>query len=278
VLLVLAGTLWAARARWRAWLFPLAWIALYFGPTLLTRNAQMYYLYEPLAGAAVLLAVCLDGARARWLRTWTVALVLIALSGAMSNHASAYHWQTTANAAQQIQRPVIEAHRGEPLESITFVTNQRNWWASVLSGPMVPELLGLPHLQLRMADYADLPAYQALANERNLVFDVDNGWVAPGDQPTPSLVLLAVHPSSTRAGEGFGVQAKGEAALSLDTENARPGVEVVFDDTPLTTSYGNEGWVTALVPAALYREPGRYEVYLRLGARESNRVDFVVEP
>ncbi|HLH26563.1 MAG TPA: hypothetical protein VK066_28920, partial [Chloroflexota bacterium] len=53
-LVLTAITLWAGRgARWRL-LLPLVWIAAYFGPTLLTRNIQMYYLYEVLAGAAVL--------------------------------------------------------------------------------------------------------------------------------------------------------------------------------------------------------------------------------
>src|SRR5262249_7710282 len=74
-------TLWQGRRAGWALLFPLLWIAAYFGPTLLTRNIQMYYLYEPVAGAAVLLALCLDRSDRRLRKAWVVALLLIAANG-----------------------------------------------------------------------------------------------------------------------------------------------------------------------------------------------------
>jgi hypothetical protein len=68
-------TLMLGRRAGRTLLFPLAWAALYLGPTLLVRNVQLYYMYESLAGAAVLLGVCLDHAGRRLVGVWGVALV-----------------------------------------------------------------------------------------------------------------------------------------------------------------------------------------------------------
>src|SRR5439155_12865230 len=57
--LVLTAVSLLARRNVRPVVFVgLLWIAVYLGPTALTRNMQMYYFYEPLAGAVIILAVC----------------------------------------------------------------------------------------------------------------------------------------------------------------------------------------------------------------------------
>src|SRR5579884_1865393 len=280
---LLATTLWAGRgARWRL-LLPLVWIAAYFGPTLITRNIQMYYLYEVLAGAAVLLALCLDQADRRLRAAWAAALLVIALNGLVSNYTSLYTWQFVANAAQQVQQPLLVAHHGEPLQSVTFITRSRPFWEWTLTkdgkGPMVPELLHRPDLQVRFLDYADLPAHAAEADATHLFFDIDNGFVAyqPG-QPRPPLVLQTVTPAEVTAGAGFNVQPNGESALAVSAEGATRGTSVVLAGQRLATPHGTAEYRTALVPPDLLRQPGRYPVYLDNGIDRSNRLDLVVRP
>src|SRR5262249_13096441 len=93
-----------------------------------------------------------------------------------------------------------------------------------------------------------------------------------------SVILLKLNPSETRAGVGFNLQPDGQAALSLDCEKAASDTVVIFDKKPLQTVYGNDHWVTATIPLELYQRPGSYEVYLKAGADESNKMVFVVHP
>jgi hypothetical protein len=282
-LALLLLTLWRGRRAGWALLFPLVWVAAYFGPTLLTRNIQMYYLYEALAGVAVLLALCLDRAERCLRAVWGVALGVIALNGLVSNYTSLYTWQFVANAAQQAHQPLVVAHRGEPLASVTFVTRSRPFWEWTLTkegkGPMLPELLSRPGLAVRFLDYDDLPAHAAEANATNLFFDIDNGFVAyhPG-QPRPPLVLQAIAPTEITAGVGFNVQPGGQSALAVEATHATPGTSVMLGEMRLPTTYASATYLTALVPAEAITRPGRYPVYLNNGIDESNRVDLVVLP
>jgi hypothetical protein len=273
---------WGRRAGWTL-LFPLVWVVAYFGPTLLTRNLQMYYLYEALAGAAVLLALCLDRADRRLRAGWAVALAVIALNGLVSNYTSLYTWQFVANAAEQANQPVVVAHRGEPVESVTFITRSRPFWEWTLTkdgkGPMLPELLGRPGLEVDFVDYDDLPAHAAQANATNLFFDIDNGFVAyhPG-QPRPPLVLRAIAPAEVMAGVGFNVQPGGQSALAVEATHATPGTSVILGGMRLPTTYASATYLTALVPAEAIARPGQYPVSLSNGIDESNRIDLVVLP
>jgi hypothetical protein len=273
---------WGQRAGW-ALLFPLGWVAAYFGPTLLTRNLQMYYMYEALAGAAVLLALCLDRAGPRVLALWSLVLVTIGINGALSNAHSQYHWQFAANAAGRIRQPLVEAHRGEPIASVTFITDSRPFWQYVLTadmkGPMIPELLGRPDLQVRFLAPADLPAQAAAASATNLFFDIDNGFVAyqPG-RSLPAPALRAISPRSTEVGTGFNVQPDGRSALTVLTEHAPPGTTVMLGDRPLATTYGDSTSLIALVPPEALARPGRYPVYLRSDRGESNRLELAIAP
>lgn len=190
--LILVTFVIGRRAGWKL-LFPAAWVVLYFAPTLLTRNQQIYYYHESLAGMAVLLGMCLDPARLgsprgqhAWggsgplLKVWTLALVIVCINGMVSNYTSLYNWQGAAKMVQTMQKPVLEAHRGEHLDAITFVTASPPFWRWALtanySAPLIPELMGLPALRVNVISYADLPNNQARTGEATLFFDIDRGF------------------------------------------------------------------------------------------------------
>lgn len=267
------------RAGWML-IFPLTWAAVYFGPTLLTRNSQMYYMYESLAGIAVLLGICLDRANRRLIRGWLLALVLIFANGATSNYTSAYLWQFTADQVQRIQAPVLEAHRGEQIRSLTFITSSQPFWQFALTadsqGPMLQELMNLPELRVSFVDYRDLQARQSEANDVNLFFDIDNGFLTYPDPAPAPLFLRSIAPPRSQAGKGFSVQPDGQSALSITAEHATRGTYVFLGETRLQTTFGNPAWLTALVPSEVLMKPGRYPVYLSDGIRASNQLEFIV--
>ena len=177
--LILITLVIGRRAGWKL-LFPAAWVLLYFAPTLLTRNQQIYYLHESLAGMAVLIGMCLERASRPFLRTWALALVIIWANGMVSNYTSLYNWQRAANMVEQIKKPVLEAHRGEHLDAITFVTASPPVWRWALtanySAPLIPEILKLPNLRVNVIRYSELANNQARPGETMLYFDVDKGF------------------------------------------------------------------------------------------------------
>ncbi|OQZ04276.1 MAG: hypothetical protein B6D36_11980 [Planctomycetes bacterium UTPLA1] len=280
-LLLLGATLVSGRrAKWRL-LIGGMWIAAYFGPTLLTRNLQMYYMYEPLAGAAVLLAISLD--RAGWLVRflWAPALVLIMLNGNLSNQNSNYHWQFAARGTRQIERPVIKVFRDHPLESMTFLTaNPEHWrWALAAGGigPMVPELLRQPGLVVRFVGYESAATLEGEVDDRNVVIDIDNGMAGydPADKAPPPR-LVALEPDFVLVGVGCNVQAGGESAIAIRAEHAAPDTVLVLGDRRLVTARASETYLTALVPMELVSSPGVHSAYLSSWTGESGRLEWVV--
>lgn len=271
------------RGRQAGWtlLFPMVWIGAYFAPTLLTRNIQMYYHHESLAGIAVLLGLCLDRVNPRLLRIWGVAIVLIGINGAISNYTSLYTWQFVANAAQRVEQPVVQAHRGQPIESVTFVTSEQSFWKFALGSdryPLVAELMKRPRLRMELISYKELPERLNRTNSVNLLFDIDNGFLSYPDQIPPPLVLREITPGQVTAGNSFNVQSTGQSALQITTEQATPGTVVVMGETQLGSHYADPTFVSALVPGDILTRPGRYPVYLTDGVRTSDSVDFVVKP
>lgn len=280
-IVLLALTLIAGRrAKWRL-LVGAVWIAAYFCPTLLTRNLQMYYMYEPLAGAAVLLAISLD--RAGWLvrLLWAPALILIMLNGNLSNQKSNYHWQFAARGTRQIERPVIEVFRDHPLESMTFLAaNPEHWrWALAAGGigPMVPELLRQPGLVVRFVGYDSAALLEGKVNDRNIVIDIDNGMARydPADKAPPP-ELIALEPDFVLVGVGCNVQANGESAIAIRAEHAAPDTVLVLGDRRLVTTRASETYLTALVPVELVSSPGVHSAYLSSWTGESDRLEWVV--
>jgi hypothetical protein len=102
------------------------------------------------------------------------------------------------------------------------------------------------------------------------------------NEAAPALPPVEVNlaPATTPAGVAFNVQPDGSAALGVVCKNADDKTIIVFASRPLGTlkAKGDGCFVTATVPKELFSTPGSYPVYLRNGAGESNRLDFVVKP
>jgi hypothetical protein len=180
-LALLALTFWAGRRVGWKLLFPLVWIAVFLGPTLLVRNINIYYHYEPMAGVAVLLAILVNraGSRISWL--WLPALALIGLSGALSNYTPRYHWSRIAGKTQPIQKAVIEPFTGRQLKSITFLTLSTPFWHYALigdaKGTMLQTLTRQPELRVKVTGWEHLPALRSSAREGDILIDVDSGFI-----------------------------------------------------------------------------------------------------
>jgi hypothetical protein len=85
---------------------------------------------------------------------------------------------------------------------------------------------------------------------------------------SPILLLLAFlqQPSGASAPSVRGVGFGGRAAVFLG-------------ERPLATTYGNPGWLTAIVPDELYRKAGRLQLkVVNPDHRESNVIVFEVFP
>ena len=284
--LLLVTLRYARRAGWLI-AVPLVWAAVYFAPAVLTRNVQIYYAHESLAGLAVALGLCLDHAGRRLRAAWGLALVLIGISGLVSNYTSLYAWQYAANASRQVEQAVVLPQRGKLLHALTFVSApvQRPFWEWVLTadtkGPMLQVLLGLPQLQVRFADSAALTSLLAEAGPLTPVVDIDDNFALydqPGTVERGPLGLVRLSPDQTEVGVAFNRQPDGQSALVVSTANATRTSVVVLNSRPLPTTYGGPMLLTALVPADVVATPGVYPVYVIDGEHESNRLDFVVRP
>jgi len=177
ILLILVATLWRTRVTWRRLVAPGVWVLAFFAPPLLTRNVQIYYAYEPLAGAAVLVGIVLAEATRRTLIVWSLMLAAIGVAGFASNQAAHYDWQFAADAAATIQRPVLQPYRGQPLKSLTFVTRDVPFWRWVLTAddhaPMLQFLLDRPDLPVRVLDRRVLADAPRQLNPAHVVLDAD---------------------------------------------------------------------------------------------------------
>lgn len=181
LVLVLLATVLAARRRGRDFVVPLVWMAAFFAPPLLVRNLQIYYAYEPLAGAAVLLAIAWSTLGAGWRRAGAAALATIAVGGVASNRFALYDWQYAARRAAEIA-PVIAAHRGGALRSLSLVTSDERFWSWTLTAddkaPMIEFLLQRPGLPVRLYDRAALTHPMPELQPTDLVLDADAGFAA----------------------------------------------------------------------------------------------------
>jgi len=104
-------------------------------------------------------------------------------------------------------------------------------------------------------------------------FTVFDWSEAPG-----RLQMNRVQPTGTRAGQGFNNEPFGPSRLFVDCAGARPGTAVMLAGQVLAVADDKGCPLTVSVPPELYRDPGRYDVYLQDDGRESNRVPFTVEP
>jgi hypothetical protein len=257
----------------------LLWIAAYLGPTVLTRNLQMYYFLEPLAGAALLLGVCLRGASPRLIGIWASGLVVVAANGAVSNYASSYNWQFAADLTAEVKVPLLEAHLGEPLDSVTFVTENSFWaWGFAADGaPMLQTLMRRPSMKVAFTGYDQLQALHPQIDATHLLFDIDNGFVERvNGSPVAAFAVSSMSPSRTKPGERFNIQPNGQSAISLTVVGARRGVVVVMGGRRLATTYGSSTLVTALVPDDLIAREARVPIYITDGFASSPPLTFEV--
>jgi hypothetical protein len=282
--LVLATIARGWRGQGARLLFPVAWLLAFLGPSLATRAVHIYYFYESLAGAAILLGLALAQARWRLLGAWGVAIVAIAWLGWASNRTSDYHWRFGAEQAERLRQPVIERYRDQPLESLLLVTDGTlRFWHFVLQQPFLPVMIGRPELQVAIIDSTS-PMLAIPGSPGRVVLDIDRGFTpwdpATSDAPAPrsELRLVRLVPGETRAGRGFNPQVEGASGLIIECEGARGTTVVVFNGTPLVTAYGSRRLLTVALTPEQYAQPGRYTVYLKDGERESNRIEFVVSP
>jgi hypothetical protein len=182
LLILVCATRRARRLRAADLAVPLPWLVGFLAPTLMVRNHQIYYAYEPLIGLVLLVGVWLADVGPRARRAWTVAVVLLVIGGIASNRAALYDWQFTARYAEKIRGPVVEAYRDAAPESIVVVTRERPFWRWVLTaddlGPMLPALLHRPEMRVRVTTRDD-PSAGAAA----IVFDADADFrrLTPGE-------------------------------------------------------------------------------------------------
>ena len=279
-LLLLGVTAWKARPIGKIVLVPLVWMAAYCGPTLLTRNEQMYYFYEATAAVAVLVGLLLDRSSRTLRRIWWACIVLIALNGVISNYRSYYGWQFVSDKARDGIQPVINAAQHHSLTSVSFITSNRSFWGFALgspSYPLLPTLCRQPNLQVRWLTYEKARDELHRSSPSRLILDIDNGFLRyPEDMPPP-LSITQITPPWTPAGMGFSrKKAGGYSVLKITGEHFTPATIAVVDGRRLRTQIVNPKAITALIPDNLLRKPAELSLYLTNGISKSNVIKFTV--
>lgn len=93
--------------------------------------------------------------------------------------------------------------------------------------------------------------------------------------------LRALVPEECRAGEVFGRQPDGDAALVVLGTGLTRGDVVLWNGRPLKTTFGHSRLLTAAVPARLLESPGRVEVTVEDAldrSRATLRGSFLIAP
>jgi hypothetical protein len=97
------------------------------------------------------------------------------------------------------------------------------------------------------------------------------------DQTKTSLVIVALHPDTTTAGQAFNAQPDGASAIAVSCKGATKATVIIFAGEKLPTVYGGPTLLTAKVPSRLYSKSGRYDVYLlSQPSQKSNVAKFTV--
>ena len=141
----LGALLWRARPPVALIAFCVAWGGLFFAPTLLGRNEQLYYHNDLVAAAAVLL-----GASARmWRPLIAGVLVALALNAEVSQRSMRYSWYDLSEALRPLEG-IVANYRTVPVTSVVFIAGDPAPWDFELrSGPLVETLFGRPELEVR---------------------------------------------------------------------------------------------------------------------------------
>jgi hypothetical protein len=298
---LLAATLLVARVPRSAFALPAVWGAVYFAPTLLSRNEQMFYLNDLVFAFALLVGLCLDRLGRGWLVAWIVFVSLSAANAAIGNELSrrlaSQDWVYTASRTE----PVLDAAkrlRGRGVKTLAAVTGDPVLFEFALTadglGPMLPELVHDPELTVFVAPRESvLPAESG--DPGTVFLDADASFAemrvrwksqAPAPvvnatsgvvTPTGDLKLIRLYPERIAAGASFNVQPGGWSSLVLEVEGARPRTVVRIDGRAYPSVYGG-AQLSIRVPPDLTATPARHRVQLVDDERASNVLDLTVTP
>jgi hypothetical protein len=205
------------------------------------------------------------------------------------------------------REPSVEIYRMERAERVRTVLAHRRTWSMNLEDPAVYDRLaaasagtrrpcsavfflqprrpsagdgsGRPTVsaaRLReLAARAGLEASRIRVDERSLAATLCRAGGRASVLPRVGRVV----PEGARAGVKFLQQPSGGSALSVLGEGFGAGAVVFVGERPLATTYGNPGWLTAIVPDELYRKAGRLQLkVVNPDHRESNVIVFEVFP
>jgi hypothetical protein len=133
--------LWRARPPVALLMFCVGWGALLFGPTLLTRNQQLYYHNDLVAACAVLFAAA--ASRERFVTS--AFLVLLALNAVASQQRMRYTWYYVSERLRPLDA-IAQEYKASAIRRVVFVTASPPLWDWAIRGdglaPFVPALFG----------------------------------------------------------------------------------------------------------------------------------------
>lgn len=91
--------------------------------------------------------------------------------------------------------------------------------------------------------------------------------------PAPQITTLS--PTGAIAGKGFSIQPNGDSALGVPGVGFLPGVSLVVDGKPMSTVFGHDNFVSAVIPKALVAAAGAHEVWVENPDKKiSNKIEF----
>ncbi len=88
----------------------------------------------------------------------------------------------------------------------------------------------------------------------------------------PHMKIVQVNPTEITAGEIFN-NWEGEASIGLVGENFDVDSIIYANNVPLKTTYGGANFITAIVPAELYNEPGEMVIKVRFFDEHGNLIN-----
>ncbi len=143
--------LWRARPPLALSVFCVAWGGLFFAPTLLGRNEQLYYHNDLVAAVGVLLGVA---AASGWRPLVAAVLVALALNAEVSQRSMRYSWYDLSEALRPLDG-IVERYRAAPVTSVVFIADDPAHWDFALRSdglaPFVQTLFGRPELEVSVA-------------------------------------------------------------------------------------------------------------------------------
>ena len=169
----------------RRLVFPLLWAAASFVIHLTTRNLQLYYTYDLLLAASLVLVITLQDS-GRVLRAAAVLIVLVAFTNSkISNQYSTYNWQYVAQHSEDVVKEVKVHCKEDPVSKLIFITQDKSFWSYTLGGGMIPELVKEPEMEVDFYTPDGLDELDECTDDVQY-YDLDCGeWIEVTDQTGP---------------------------------------------------------------------------------------------